>query len=308
VNATHILKYNLGMPDRPSMLGLATFLAVAERKSFAAAAAVLGVSPSAVSQAVRALEEQLAVALLVRTTRSVRLTDAGAKLVAQAAPAVRQIDDAFAGVRDDVASGTLRINVPHIAVPGVIAPALPRLRARYPALSIDVVVEDRLADIVAEGYDAGVRLGEHVEREMVAIRVSPPFDFVVVGAPAYLKARGTPSHPRELVDHDCIGYRGPTSGLLYRWEFARRGKELAIAVTGSIVATDTALMVDAARQGLGLAYVDEHSAAPHLAAKRLVRVLADFAPRVPGFFLYFPRSARAQPKLRALIDVLRIPG
>jgi DNA-binding transcriptional LysR family regulator len=288
------------------LTNLATFLQVAERQSFSAAAAVLGVSRSAVSQAVRALEDELGTPLLVRTTRSVRLTDAGGRLAAAAGPALRQADDALAAARGgEQAAGTLRLNVPHIAVPSIISPLLPKLRAQHPALLIEVVVDDRLVDIVADGFDAGIRLGEAVERHMVGVRISEPFRFVVVGSPAYFAKRAKPAHPRDLVDHDCIGYRGPTTGVLYRWEFERRGKEIAIQTPSSVITTDTALMVRAAADGLGLAYVDEHTAAPFIKAKQLVVVLDDYLPRVPGFFLYFPERARTQPKLRALIELLR---
>jgi DNA-binding transcriptional LysR family regulator len=285
---------------------LPTFLAVAERQSFSAAAAALGVSTSAVSQTVRALEAELGTPLFVRTTRSVRLTEAGSRLVTAAGPALRQLDDALAAARGGAAAaGTLRITVPHIAVPVVVAPALHRLRAAHPALVVEVQVDDHLVDIVAEGLDAGIRLGERVERDMVMVRVSPPFRFVVVASPAYLARRGTPRHPKDLVDHDCIGYRGPTSGVRYRWEFERRGRELTVEVPSPIVTSDTSLNVQAAVDGLGLAYVDEHTAAPHVAARRLAVVLDDYLPRVPGFFLYFPERARGEPKLRALIEVVR---
>ena len=181
-----------------SLAALATFLAVADRQSFSAAGAALGISRSAVSQAVRGLEDQLGTPLLVRTTRSVRLTDAGARLAAEAGPALRQADDALATAKGgDRAAGTLRLTVPHIAAPIVIAPMLPKLRAQHPDLAIEVAVDDRLVDIVAEGYDAGIRLGEAVEKQMVGVRVSPPFSFVVVGSSAYFKKHGVPEHPRE---------------------------------------------------------------------------------------------------------------
>jgi len=287
--------------------GLSTFLAVAERQSFSAAATALGVSRSAVSQAVRALEQSVGTPLLIRTTRSVRLTDAGARLAAAAGPALRQADDALAAVRDgDRAAGTLRLTVPHIAVAPVMVPALRELRSRHPALALEVSVDDRLVDIVADGYDAGIRLGEAIEKYMVGVRVSQPFRFVVLGSPAYFKRRGKPQHPRDLVDHDCIGWRGPTTGILYRWEFERRGRELAIQVPSTIITTDTVLAMSAAADGLGLCYVDELTAAPLLATGKLTIVLDDYLPRVPGFFLYFPERTRTLPKVRSLIDIMRI--
>lgn len=290
-----------------SLVALSTFLAVAERQSFSAAGAALGISRSAVSQAVRALEDQLGAPLLVRTTRSVRLTDAGARLAAEAGPALRQADDALATAKGgDRAAGTLRLTVPHIAVPAVIAPMLPKLRAKYPDLVVEIAVDDRLVDIVADGYDAGIRLGEAIEKQMVGVRVSPPFRFVVVGSPAYFKKRSKPTHPRDLVAHDGIGFRGMTTGILYRWEFERRGRPLTIAVPSSIVTTDATLATTAALDGLGLAYVDELTAGPHIASGKLVVVLEEYLPREPGFFLYFPERSRGVPKVRALIELLRV--
>jgi DNA-binding transcriptional LysR family regulator len=289
-----------------SLTALSTFLAVAERHSFSAAGAALGISRSAVSQAVRALEEQVGTPLLVRTTRSVRLTDAGARLAASAGPALRQADDALLAVKGgERAAGTLRLTVPHICVPTVITPLLPALRSRHPDLAIEIVVDDRMVDIVADGFDAGIRLGEAIERDMVGVRISAPFRFVVVASPGYLKKRGTPQHPRDLVEHDCIGYRGPASGVLYRWEFERRGREFEIQVPSSVITTDATMMVSAARAGLGFGYVDELTAERDIAAGRLVVVLEEYLPRSPGFFLYFPHRSRNQPKLRALIDLAR---
>lgn len=289
-----------------SLSALSTFLAVAERNSFSAAGAALGISRSAVSQAVRVLEDQLGTPLLVRTTRSVRLTDAGARLAATAGPALRQADDALIAIKSgEHAAGTLRLTVPHICVPTVIAPLLPQLRARHPELMLEIVVDDRLVDIVAEGFDAGIRLGEAVERHMVGVRISQPFRFVVVASPGYLKKHGTPEHPRDLIDHACIGFRGPATGVLYRWEFERRGKEIVVDVPSAIVTSDAALMVEAARAGLGCGYVDELSAARDIATGKLVVVLEDYLPRAAGFFLYFPERSRTLPKLRALIDLAK---
>lgn len=285
---------------------LATFVQVAERLSFSATAAALGVSRPAVSQAVQALERQLGTPLLIRTTRSVRLTEAGARLASAAGPALRAADDALAAARDgELTGGTLRITVPHIAVPSVVSPALVALRTRYRALAVEVVVDDRLVDIVADGFDAGIRLDEMVERHMVAIRISEPFRFVVVASPGYLAKRTKPVHPRDLLEHECIGYRGPTSGILYRWEFERRNRELAIQTPSTLVTSDASLMIRAAIDGLGVTYVDELSAAPAIKSRQLVMLLEDYLPRVPGLFLYFPERARTQPKIRALIDVLR---
>jgi DNA-binding transcriptional LysR family regulator len=291
-----------------SLSALSTFLLVAERQSFSAAAAALGISRSAVSQAVQGLERSLGTSLFVRTTRSVRLTDAGARLFATAGPALQQANDALAAVRagEQETSGTVRITVPHIAVPVVVSPALPTLRARFPKLTIEIVADDRLTDIVTERFDAGIRLDERLERHMVSVRVSKPFRFLVVASPRYLAAHGRPTHPRDLMEHECIGYRGATLGVLYRWEFERRGREITVQVPSNIITSDAALGVRAAVDGLGFAYCDEFSAAPYLARKELEVVLEDYLVRVPGLFLYFPERSRTQPKLRALIDVLRV--
>jgi DNA-binding transcriptional LysR family regulator len=287
--------------------GLVAFMTVAEKRGFSAAARSLGVSPSALSQSIRSLEARVGVPLFVRTTRSVSLTEAGERLLARSGPSLREAMAAVeeASTASDAVTGRLRLTVPHIAVPLVIEPVLPLLRQRHPQLSLEIDVENRNVDIVAEGFDAGIRLSESVERDMVAVRVSPPFRFVVVGAPSYLKARGRPKAPKELLAHECIGYRFFSSGTLYQWEFERRGQELQVAVRGGLVCNDARLMTRAAAAGLGLAYVTEHSVATELQSGELEAVLEDYAPEVPGYFLYFPSRAQKLPKLRALIDALR---
>ncbi|WP_224365442.1 LysR family transcriptional regulator [Hyalangium versicolor] len=287
--------------------GLLAFVTVAERRGFSAAARTLGVSPSALSQAIRNLEARVGVTLLVRTTRSVSLTEAGERLLARSSPSLKE---ALAAVEEasgasDAVVGRLRLTVPRIAVPLIIEPVLPVLRQRHPQLAIEISVDDRFVDIMAEGHDAGIRLSEAVERDMVVVRISPPFRFVVVGAPSYLKARGRPVVPKDLLGHECIGYRAATSGTLYQWEFERRGRESQVAVRGSLVCNDAELMGRAAVAGLGLAYVSEQVVAEDIEAGRLEVVLEDYAPEVPGLFLYFPSRAQKLPKLRALIDAVR---
>jgi len=289
-----------------SLSGLLAFLTVAERRSFSAAGRALGVSASALSQSVRGLEARVGTPLLVRTTRSVNLTEAGRQLLEQSGPGVRE---ALAAIEQASTLGTqvvgqLRLSVPRIAVP-LVQPVLPRLLRAHPRLSVEVSVEDRLVDIVAAGYDAGIRLSESIERDMVSVRICPPFRFVVVGSPEYLARRGRPRHPRELVGHTCINYRAPTSGRLYAWEFERRGREFQIAVQGQLATNDGALLVGSALAGLGLSYVAEPAVAEHLAAGRLEEVLSDYVPGVPGFFLYFPHRAQRGPKLRALLEEMK---
>jgi DNA-binding transcriptional LysR family regulator len=287
--------------------GVSAFLAVAERGGFTAAARALGRSPSAVSQAVRALEQRVGVPLVLRTTRSVRLTEAGAALARQAGPAVAAVGqavEAAAGHAGQVA-GTLRLTVGRIAVPLVVEPVLGAALARHPRLAIDVSVDDRFVDVVAEGFDAGVRLSESIEPDLTAVRLTPPFRFVVVGSPAYLARRGEPRRPEELVEHDAIVYRSATTGAVQRWDLERGGRTRLVSVRGRVTCNDARLLVRGALDGLGLAYVDEHSARAHLLAGTLREVLVPWAPEVPGFFLYFPRRARGEPKLQAFLEVAR---
>lgn len=285
--------------------GLLAFVHVAERRGFSAAARSLGISPAALSQAVRALELRIGAPLLVRTTRSVSLTEAGERLLSRSASGLREaiaaIDEARAGSSE--VTGRLRLTVPRLAVP-LLEPVLPSLLRGHPRLEVEIDVDDQRVDILARGYDAGIRLSEFVERDMVAVRITPPFQFVVVGTPRYLRARGRPARPRDLLAHDCIGFRSATTGAVYPWEFERNGKQLQIALRGPVVTNDSMLMIGAAKAGLGLAYVSELQTAAEVKAGRLEVVLADYTPRVPGFFLYFPRRAQRMPKLRALIDSL----
>jgi DNA-binding transcriptional LysR family regulator len=286
---------------------LQAFLAVAQRRSFSGAARDLGVSRSAVSQSVRQLEEQLRVVLLVRTTRSVALTDAGRRLVEGARPAVGQVQAVLTGVsaKPGEVVGRLRLSVPHAAVPFVITPVLSTFRARHPRVELEVAVEDRLVDIVAEGYDAGVRLTEIIERDMVQVRLTDAFRFVVVGAPAYLARRGTPARPEDLLRHECITFRSQTTGALYAWELERGRRSWRLPVRGGVVTSDAALNVSLAAQGLGLAYAFEPAVKEHLRTGRLLRVLEPYAPTVPGYFLYFPGTAQRSPVLRLFIDAAK---
>jgi DNA-binding transcriptional LysR family regulator len=293
--------------NAPPWSGLAAFLAVAERGGFSAAARALAVSPSAVSQAVRALEQAVGVPLVVRTTRSVRLTDAGAALARRAAPALADV----AGALDEAAgsagqvTGTLRLTLGRIAVPLVLEPVLREVLARHPRLSVDVSVDDRLVDLVAERFDAGVRLAETIEPDLAAVRLTPAFRFVVVGSPAYLAARGTPRTPADLADHDAVVFRSPTTGAPLRWDLERRGRPHLVTVRGRVTTDDARVLVRGALDGLGLAYVAETTVRAELDAGALRVVLDAWAPEVPGFFLYFPTRSQGQPKLRAFLDVAR---
>lgn len=289
-----------------SLATLEVFLVVAAERSFRRAAGKLGVTPSAVSHSVRRLEERVGAPLLARTTRSVRLTDAGERLAARVGPALREAALALEQVptKGKGVAGTLRLNVPRIAMELVVGPALPAYLAANPDASVEVTVDDRLVDIVAAGFDAGIRFRESLSDGMIATRVSKPFRFVVVGAPAYLKKRGRPRTIDDLASHDCIGMRF-SSGVLYRWELEQGGKELEVPIRGRLVVTGMAAAMDAAARGLGLAYVDEPTAAALLKAGKLEVVLATAACHVPGLFLYYPRSARTDPKLAAFVAACR---
>lgn len=288
---------------------LQVFLAVARLRSFTGAARELGVSPSAVSQAVRLLEEQLRVPLLTRTTRSVSPTEAGRALLEHANPALAQALAALASVsaRPGEIVGRIRISVPQVAVAYVITPVLPKFRARHPRVDVEVVAEDRFVDIVEEGYDAGVRLSEAIERDMVQVRLTEAFRFVVVGAPSYLAQHGEPKHPKDLLNHDCITVRMST-GALYAWELERGRKNWRVPVRGGVVTNDSRARMALAEAGVGLAYVLEPVVAEQLRTGRLKRVLEPFAATVPGFFLYYPSRAQRSGPLRAFIDTVRDAG
>ncbi|MGK9168682.1 LysR family transcriptional regulator [Inquilinus limosus] len=287
--------------------GLSAFLAVAEAGGFTGAAARLGVSPAAVSQAVKALEARLGALLFVRTTRRVGLTEAGAALLARVGPAATEIVSAIeeVGAMGSVPAGLLRLTVPRMAVPLIVEPVVAALRRSHPRIAIEVAVEDATVDLAARGYDAGIRIGEYVELDMVAVRLTRDIAWSVVGSPAYLDARGRPERPEDLTRHEAIRYRFPTSGAIYRWEFERDGRALTVDPPGSIIVNDGGLLSSFARAGLGLTYLPDIAVEADLAAGLLHKVLEPFLPRTPGLFLYFPRRAQDQPKLRAFIDVAR---
>lgn len=286
---------------------LQAFLAVARLRSFSGAGRELGVSRSAVSQAVRQLERQLGVVLLVRTTRSVSVTDAGRRLVETAGPALGHVLEAMSGVsaRPGEAVGRLRLSVPRTAVPFVIEPVLPTFREEHPRVEVEIVVEERLVDLVGEGYDAGVRLSEAIERDMVQVRLTDPFRFVVVASPRYLGRHGTPQRPEDLLRHECLTFRSQTTGALYAWEFERGRRTWRVPVRGKVVTNDHMVAVSLAAEGLGLAYAFEPAVADQLRARRLVRVLEAYAPAVPGYFLYFPSRAQSSAPLRLFVEAAR---
>jgi DNA-binding transcriptional LysR family regulator len=286
---------------------LQMFLSVARHRSFSGAARELGISTSAVSQAVRQLEEQLHAVLLARTTRNVSPTEAGQRLLESAGPSLQLTLDALnaASAKPGEVVGRVKISVGRMAVPFVITPVLPTFRARHPRIEVEVVVEERLVNLVGEGYDAGVRLSESIERDMVQVRLTDEFRFVVVGTPEYLATRGEPRVPDDLLQHDCITFRSPTTGALYAWELERGRKTWRVPVRGGVVTNEPQLAVQMAEQGLGLAYTFEPSVADGLRAGRLKVVLDAYAPTVPGFFLYYPNRAQSSPALRLFVEVAK---
>ncbi|MEW5833506.1 MAG: LysR substrate-binding domain-containing protein [Pseudomonadota bacterium] len=293
--------------DRDVLTHLPVVAAVARRRSFAAAAAELGMSPSAVSHAVRLVEDRLKSPLFARTTRSVALTEAGEHFFARALPALQQLVEATEATRalKGVVSGTLRINAPRVALPMALTELVATLATRHPDLVVDVTCDDALTDIVAQGYDAGVRLGEMVAEDMVAVRLTPPVRAIMVASPGYLAVHGTPTRVAELQAHNCINYRQASTGGTYAWELRERGKDVTVAVHGTARVSDSLFAIDLALAGVGIAYLFEPLVAGYLRDGRLVPVLPKAAIEEPGLFLYFPRRASEAPKLRALIDAAR---
>jgi DNA-binding transcriptional LysR family regulator len=286
---------------------LNSFIAVARRRSFAAAAKDLGVSTSALSQSVRQLEARLGVSLLTRTSRSVALTDAGQRLLENAGPAVKQALESLKTVsaRPGEVTGRVRLTVPTAAVALILGRVLPRFVERYPKVEADVRVDDQLVDIVAEGLDAGIRLVEAIDRDMVHVRLSGPCRVVVAGAPSYLKRRGVPQKPPDLLQHDCICMRFTASGEPWTWELERGKKTWRVPVRGPVTTNDHALRHVLAVAGVGLLYTLEPVIAEDLARGRLRVVLEPYSPSVPGLFLYFPSRAQVSPAFRAFVDVAR---
>jgi DNA-binding transcriptional LysR family regulator len=285
---------------------LSTFLAVAEELSFTRAAKRQGVSPSAVSHSMRALEEEVGVRLLARTTRSVSLTDAGAQLLGRLRPALTEVGETLEAIlgRRNKAAGRVRLLLPRLAVSSVLAPKLGELSREYPDIILDVITDDSRRDIVSDGFDAGIHFGEYIQKDMIAVRVSPDHRPAIVGSPAYLDSHPRPKVPRDLLQHRCINFRHGSAGL-YRWEFEKGNKSLSVAVSGPLVVDDLELVIRGALEGVGLAYVAEQEIASHLADGTLVRVLQDWCQPYPGFFMYYPSRRQQTAALSALISVLR---
>jgi DNA-binding transcriptional LysR family regulator len=286
---------------------IVAFLAVAREQSFTRAAAQLGVSQSALSQTVRGLEARLGLRLLTRTTRSVAPTEAGERLLSAAGPRLDEIDAELAALSElrEKPSGTIRITAHDHALRTILWPALERLLPDYPDIKVEIVIDYGLTDIVAERYDAGIRSGEMVAKDMVAVRIGPDMRSAVVGAPSYFAKRARPKAPQDLTAHSCINLRLPTYGGLYAWEFEKYGRELRVRVEGQLVFNETAPMLDAALAGLGLAYLPEDQVERHISDGRLIRVLADWCPPFPGYHLYYPSRRQPTPAFILLVNALR---
>lgn len=285
---------------------LAAFAAVARHCSFRRAGAELALSTSAVSYAIRALEERLGVGLFHRTTRSVSLTEAGQRLMERLQPALGQVSDALEEMNQFRATpaGLLRINAARAAVPTQLSPRLSRFLQAHPDVRIEVTENDGLVDIVAQGFDAGVRLHEFVPEDMVAVPLGPPLRGMIVASPAYLAVHGAPLHPRDLLQHQCVRFRF-ASGHLYKWQFEQGEETFEIDVQGRLTLSEQTTIVRAVLDGLGIAYVLEDAARPWLESGQLVSMLEDWSPPFPGFVLYYPRQRQMTSALRAFVDIVR---
>ncbi|WP_445351987.1 LysR family transcriptional regulator [Inquilinus ginsengisoli] len=292
------------------MNDLLAFLAVARERSFTRAAAQLGISQSALSHTIRGLEERLGLRLLTRTTRSVSPTEAGERLLRTVGPRLEEIDAELGALSElrDKPAGTVRITAGEHSANTILWPAVAKLLPEYPDIRVEIIADYGLTDIVAERYDAGVRLGEQVAKDMIAMRIGPDMSMAVVGAPSYLAQRPPPRTPQELTAHNCINIRLPTYGGLYAWEFERDGHELKVRVEGQLVFNTIALRLNSVLAGLGLAYLPEDQVQPYIAEGRLIRVLADWCPPFPGYHLYYPSRRQCPPALSVLLHALRHRG
>lgn len=286
---------------------LAAFALVAKERSFTRAAAKLGVSPSALSQTIKGLEARLGLRLLTRTTRSVAPTEAGKRLLQTVAPHLDEIEHALAALNEirERPAGTIRITAGEHPVRSVLQPGLARLLPNYPDIHVEVIVDYGLIDIVAKGYEAGVRLGEQVAKDMIALRIGPDLRMAVVGSPAYFERRPRPQTPQDLTDHNCINMRLPTYGGLFPWEFEKNGRSLNVRVDGQLAFNTIGPRVESALNGLGLAYIPEDAVADYIAAGELVRVLDDWCPPFDGYHLYYPSRRQHSPAFSLLVEALR---
>lgn len=283
--------------------GLVAFWKVAEHRGFTAAAAALDISPSAISQAIRHLETRLGVRLLNRTTRSLSLTEAGEAYLSRIGPALRDVLDAGEQLPalQGRPSGVLRINAARIAIAMVLQPLLAGFLKAYPGVEIELTNDEGYVDIVERGFDAGVRIGESVQKDMVAVPLGGPIAVAIVGSPDYFKRHSVPRHPSDLVQHNCVRFRFSGSGAIYKWELEVDGRDIEYELSGNLTISDSLFSVEAALEGIGLAFTFEQFVLAHIRAKRLKRVLTGFSPTFPGFYLYYPSRRQQPPKLKAFV-------
>jgi DNA-binding transcriptional LysR family regulator len=293
--------------QRGNLDDLLAFLAVGRERSFTRAAAQLGVSQSALSHTIRALEARLGVRLLTRTTRSVSPTEAGERLLQTIGPRLDEIDGELAALSDfrEKPAGTIRITAADHVADTILWPKLMKFLRHYPDIKVEIAIDASLTDIVAHRFDAGVRNGEQIAKDMIAVRISPDMRMAVVGTPSYFGKRSIPRRPQELIDHLCINLRLPTHGGLYAWEFEKGGRELKVRVDGQLVFNRTGQMLNAALAGFGLAYVPEDLAQPHVSKGRLKEVLTDWCPPFSGYHLYYPSRRQPSAAFALLVDALR---
>jgi DNA-binding transcriptional LysR family regulator len=286
---------------------LLAFLAVARERSFTKAAAQLGVSQSALSQTIRQLEERLGLRLLTRTTRSVSPTEAGERLLRSVGPRLDEIEDEIEALSElrEKPAGTIRVTATDYAIDHVLWPKLEKFLPKYPDIKVEMSIDYGLTDIAAQAFDAGVRLGEQVAKDMISVRIGPDIRFAVIGSRSYFRKHPIPQTPEDLVNHTCINLRLPTRGGLWAWEFEKDDQELRVRVEGQLVFNGINQVLNAAAVGFGLAYVPEDLAQPHLATGRVVRVLEDWCPVWPGYHLYYPSRRQSSPAFALLVDALR---
>lgn len=292
---------------REELVDLYAFMVVSEERSFTRAAAKLATSQSALSHTIRRLETLLGVRLLTRTTRSVAPTEAGERLLKTLGPALNDIAAELSSLQEmrDKPAGTIRITASEHAATTVLWPALERFLPEFPEINLELELNSGLNDVVSERFDAGVRLGESVAKDMVAVKIGPELRMVVVGAPKYFARRSKPRNPQDLADHACIGLRLPTSGGLYAWELRKGKREMQVRVDGSLIFNDTSMMVRAAAAGFGLAFVMEDQVAQHVAEGTLVTVLDDWCPTFPGYYLFYPDRRRPTAAFTLFVEALR---
>ena len=286
---------------------LTWFRIVAEEKSFTKAAARIGVAQSTLSYAIRQLETNMGIRLLTRTTRNVATTPAGERLLQTITPRMAEIEDEIAALSTfrDTPTGTIRLTLSDHALESVVWPKLKPVLKAYPDINVELILDSTFRNIVEDGFDAGVRLGESVEKDMIAMRIGPDWRLVAVASPGYLDEHGLPDHPQDLVGHACINMRHETAGGLYAWEFEKDGQELRVRVSGQLTFNNSYAMIDAAVSGYGIAYVPENIVEPHIASGALVQVLDDWSPFFDGYFLYYPRRRQNLPAFKVIVDALR---